>query len=267
MVYVRMHYIQGLGPPGARDVKKSLSVIEHLIRAHAVAYRILHSAVKIDQPPPNVSIAQYVPAFRPCRWWWPMDYWAAAFAGRVFNDAMLEALTEGRWRVPFVATRKVSEAKGTLDFLGMNFYDRQFVSCAPLSDGWPVNSCDLGHHARRVRERTSLGWDVHPPSFRDALLGLRRWGLPILVTENGAYMTDDKRRWSYLLGHLQALACAMRRGAQVIGYCYWSLLDNFEWAEGFTPRFGLIEVDYATQQRRVRESARRYAEVCRANRL
>ena len=112
-----------------------------------------------------------------------------------------------------------------------------------------------------------MGWDVHPPSFVQMLTGLKWLKLPLLVTENGTFMTDDACRWNYILRHLQAMACAMQAGAPVIGYCYWSLLDNFEWADGFGPRFGIVEVDYATQQRRIRESALRYADVCRTNHL
>ena len=112
-----------------------------------------------------------------------------------------------------------------------------------------------------------MGWDVYPPAFTHALRQLKRFGKPILVTENGTFMAEDERRWRYLLRHIQAMASAMRAGAPVIGYCYWSLLDNFEWADGFGPRFGIVEVDYATQQRRVRESGRRYAEICRTNRV
>ena len=92
-------------------------------------------------------------------------------------------------------------------------------------------------------------------------------GVPLFITENGTYMQDDAQRWRFILRHIQAVARAMQRGVPVLGYLYWSLLDNFEWAEGYGPRFGLIEVDYATQRRTVRESARRYAELCRANRV
>ena len=112
-----------------------------------------------------------------------------------------------------------------------------------------------------------MGWDVHPESFREALVRLGRLGLPLLVTENGAYMTDDARRWRFIARHLEAIGQAIQQGVPVVGYCYWSLLDNFEWAEGFRPRFGLIEVDYNNQQRRPRPSAERYAQVCRSNRL
>ena len=112
-----------------------------------------------------------------------------------------------------------------------------------------------------------MGWDVHPASLTQTLLWAERFQLPTLITENGTYMTDDARRWRFILRHVQAVARALQGGARVFGYCYWSLLDNFEWAEGFRPRFGIVEVDYATQERRVRESGHRYAELCRSNRV
>ena len=267
MVYVRMHYVQGIGPPGACDLGAALRVTEHLIRAHAAGYRILHDARRANQEAPQVSIAHNLPTFWPCRRWWPMDRWGAFLTERIFNWAFLEALTEGRWSVPKLATWRIPEARETLDFFGVNFYGRQFLRWEPSPGLWLATTCDLRHHPREVTERTSFDWDVHPESFRLILSRLGRLGRPILITENGTYMTDDARRWSYLHRHLQAMARAMQARARVIGYCYWSLLDNFEWADGFTPRFGIVEVDYATQQRAIRESGRRYAEVCRTNRI
>lgn len=267
MVYVRMHYLQGLGPPGVRDLKQALPVIRHLILAHAASYRILHGAATSDAPRPLVSLAQYVPVFWPCHRWFPLDRLVVSVTNRIFNEALLEALTEGRWRVPGVGRWALPDARGTLDFLGVNFYGRQFLRWVPVWGDWPGVPCDLGHHPREVTERSSFGWDVHPPSFTRVLVERSRLGLPLFVTENGTWMEDDARRWRFIRQHLQALARAMQQGVRVLGYCYWSLLDNFEWAEGFGPRFGLIEVDYATQARRVRESARRYAEVCRTNRI
>jgi len=263
MVFVNMHYIEGVGPPGSHDLKQALRVIEHLIRAHAVSYRILHEAL----PGAQVSVAKHLPAFTACRAWWPMDRWARRMTDQIFNAAFLDALTEGRWSVPGVATWTIHEARSTLDFLGINYYGRQFIRWTPFRGGWLGSSCDLGHHPRQVTERTSMGWDVHPESFRRTLLQSAALGLPILVTENGTWMEDDARRWRYIARHLEALVRAMQQGADVIGYLYWSLLDNFEWAHGYGPRFGLVEVDYATQERRVRDSGRRFAEVCRTNRL
>ncbi len=267
MVYVNMHYVEGVGPPGAHDLKQALRVTEHLIRAHAAAYRILHESFQEGNFHPQVSVAKHVPVFTPCRSHWPIDRWVTAYTDRIFNQAFLDALMEGCWFVPGIARLKIPEAQGTLDFLGVNFYGRQFIRWGPSPGRWFGSSCDLGHHPREVTERTAMGWDVHPASFHATLSRWARLGLALLVTENGTAMVDDHRRWSFITRHLQAMAQAIQEGARVIGYCYWSLLDNFEWAHGYGPRFGLVDVDYSTQQRRIRQSAWRYAEVCRTNRL
>ncbi len=268
MVYVRLHHVQGLGPPGGRDLPRAIEVTRQLVRAHAAAYRILHERAGPDGLPIQVSIAHNAPAFWPCRRWWPMDRLVTARTDQIFNLAFVEAITDGCWTVPGVGRWRIPEARATCDFLGINYYGRQFIRWLPVPGQWPGVTCDLGHHPRQVRERTSFGWDVHPQSLGDGLERYAHWfKLPILITENGTWMEDDTRRWSYILRHIQAMAQAMQAGVAVLGYCYWSLLDNFEWADGFAPRFGLIEIDYATQQRRVRESARRYAEICRSNRV
>jgi beta-glucosidase len=267
MVYVKMHYVDLAGPPGPVEPRKVLRVIEHLIRAHAVSYHILHDAVPEGAPPPMVSVAKNLPVFVPCRRWSPTDRWMTAFIERFFNTAFLDALTQGRWAVPGLGTWKIPEARQTLDFLGVNFYGRQFIRWRFALGRIPQVGCDLGHHAAEVPERTLMGWDIEPSAFTRTLLRGAALGLPILVTENGTWVETDERRWRFIAQHLAAMRRAMEQGAPVIGYCYWSLLDNFEWERGFEPRFGLIEVDYATQQRRIRESARRYAEVCKTNRL
>jgi beta-glucosidase len=264
MVYVRMHYIQGLGPPGARNLRQGLRVAEHLIRAHAAAFRVIHDAASPGAPRPRVSVAHHVPAFRPCHSWSPLDRWASRITDRILNLAMLEALTEGRWSVWGAGARRIPEAAGTLDFVGVNYYGRQFIHWAPPPALWPGVPCDPGHH-REVTERSAMGWDVSPAGLREVLLECRRFGLPLFVTENGTWMTDDARRQRFILRHIQAAARAMQEGAPLLGYLYWSLLDNFEWAEGFGPRFGIVEVDYASQRRTVRASARTYAEICKSN--
>jgi beta-glucosidase len=267
MVFVRMHYLQGLGPPGGTDLKHAMLVVKNLVRAHAAAYRILHASRRIGGPRPLVSIAHNTPAFHPCRRFRPEDRIITWMTDRIFNIAMIESLIEGVWSVPTVSRWRVPEARGTLDYLGINYYGRQFIRWDPVSGGWPGGSCDLGHHPREVPERTSLGWDVCPPAFTTELMRWGQLGMPIIVTENGTWMADDRARWRYIHRHIQAMARAMQRGAPVAGYCVWSLLDNFEWAEGFAPRFGIVEVDYATQRRTVRESGRRYADICKSNRV
>jgi len=99
------------------------------------------------------------------------------------------------------------------------------------------------------------------------LKGLKVYDLPVFILENGICTDNDALRWDYIREHLESLGRAMQEGVKVLGYLYWSLLDNFEWDKGFGPRFGLIEVNYHTYQRTIRESGRKFAEVCLANKL
>jgi beta-glucosidase/6-phospho-beta-glucosidase/beta-galactosidase len=110
-----------------------------------------------------------------------------------------------------------------------------------------------------------MGWEIYAPGIRLVLQRFRRYGLPLMITENGVATTDEAARESYLRTHLQALGQAVEDGIPVLGYLYWTLMDNFEWAEGRAARFGLLEVDFATQTRRVRPAARVLNDACRAN--
>lgn len=95
------------------------------------------------------------------------------------------------------------------------------------------------------------------------LLKLKKYGLSVIVTENGICTQDDGLRWEYIHSHLKNCHLAIEKGVPVKGYFYWSLLDNFEWDKGFAPRFGLVGVDYNTYKRTVRESAKKFGEVCK----
>ena len=267
MVYVHMHYIEGVGPPGARDVRQALRVTQHLLHAHAAAHQVLHAVARDTGAAVQVSVAKYSPVFVPCRPAWPLDRVASSLTDRVFNAAFLEALTEGRWSVPGLARWTIREAARTLDFLGVNFYRRQFIRGGWRPSRWVGAACSELHASHGTKERSAMGWDVSPEAFFRTLVRWGSLGVPILVTENGTWMQDDSDRWKFIARHLAAVAEALGQGVRVLGYLYWSLIDNFEWAHGFGPRFGLIEVDYATQRRTIRDSARKYAEVCKSNRL
>ena len=126
--------------------------------------------------------------------------------------------------------------------------------------------------------RTAMGWEVQPEGLTRLLLRLHdeHPGLPLVVTENGAAyddvvgadgQVDDPERLAYIDAHLRAVHAAREAGADVGGYFAWSFLDNFEWAEGYAKRFGLVHVDYATQQRTPKASARWYGEVSRTGQL
>ncbi len=119
----------------------------------------------------------------------------------------------------------------------------------------------------RVYEKTDMGWDVYPEGLCDALLMLKRYGLPLWVSEAGVADATDHIRADYMKCLIRCIYVALENGADVRGYMYWSLLDNYEWALGFEKRFGLVEVDFDTQERTIRPSAYVYKEIIEQNAL
>lgn len=111
-------------------------------------------------------------------------------------------------------------------------------------------------------KKNSLGWEIYPKGLYEVLLELKQYNLPVLITENGICTSDDNLRWKYIRDHLKYIHRAIKKGVHVTGYLYWSLLDNFEWDKGFSPRFGLIGINYKTSKRTVRSSARLFGRVC-----
>ncbi len=132
--------------------------------------------------------------------------------------------------------------RGRHDFIGVNYYQ-----AADRSD--------------RRGPVSDIGWHIRPEGLTWALLEMRRYNVPLYVTENGLADAADAQRADFIRGHLRALEAAQAAGADVRGYFHWSLLDNFEWAKGFAPRFGLVAVDFRTMQRRVRPSALVYKAI------
>lgn len=141
----------------------------------------------------------------------------------------------------------ISQAK-VQDFVGVNYYRAVGrVNDLPKSD---------------------MGWAIYPQGLYANLMDVKkRFNLPIYITENGIADADDDQRANYITDHLVAVKRALEEGADIRGYFYWSLLDNFEWEDGYDPRFGLVEVDYQTMKRTVRPSARVYARIAKANSL
>jgi beta-glucosidase len=155
-----------------------------------------------------------------------------------------------------------------MDFLGVNYYTRSVTRHDPQA--WPLRAS--GVRQRRAMH-TETHWEVYPRGLTDVLewVSERYGNPPVYITENGAAFydpptapeggCDDPLRVAYLRGHLRAAHAALERGVDLRGYFAWSLLDNFEWAHGYSKRFGIVHVDYATQQRTPKASARFYSKV------
>ena len=141
-----------------------------------------------------------------------------------------------------------------MDFIGLNYYFHKKFRGFRFVESESKNKSDLG-------------WEIYPEGLYHVLKNLKRYHRPIYITENGLADAQDAQRAEFIKEHLKWVHRAISEGGDVRGYFYWSLLDNFEWDKGFWPRFGLVEVDYKTKERKIRQSALEYAKICKENRL
>ena len=247
-IYAYQGWVAGEFPPGRRgDVLGLYKVLNNMRSGHEAAYRELNRLT----PSVPVGIAQHkwlmVPAVPRRR----RDRLAAGTAA-FFMD---------RWPVGWGRWERVVEAPS--DYLGLNHYSGSLVafSVKRIGDGF----------ARRFNPPelpvTDFGWAVEPRWMRTCLGQLRSLGKPIYVTENGMAITDDQRRVDFLRNMLGQVWQAIRDGVDIRGYFHWSSHDNFEWAHGYSMRFGLIGVDLTTQERTVKPSGWLFARIAEGNAL
>ena len=251
---------QGKFAPGERSMVLATQVAHHLLLSHGLALQALRAdgarvplGIVLNQAPAHAasnSEADRAAAAANHRGFvsWFMD---PIFRGRYPEDA-------GEQRAPLhVATGDMACIQQPLDWLGINYYTRNWCSTAQP----PVP-------APRLQGVNDMGWEIYPDGLRELLLhNHRHYTLPpVYITENGMAEADvlqagavhDPRRIDYLRSHLQALAAARAEGVDLRGYFYWSLMDNYEWDSGYAKRFGIVHVDYATQQRTLKDSAHWY---------
>lgn len=247
-VYAKHAYVTGDWPPCVRGQwLASLRAMRSMARAHRRAYAILHR----HRADALVGLAHSAPHVVPADPRRLTDRLAARARDYGLNGLLFDLI--GR------------PARRWLDFIGINYYCRTVVRWAPRGRAALLGEDDVGPRAGETRRFSDMGWEVWPQGLTAVLRAFSRHGLPLLVTENGIATEDEAVRRTFLAEHLDALAMAVAAGLPVVGYLHWSLIDNYEWALGFGPRFGLYAVDYATQARRPRAAAADYAAVVRAN--
>ncbi|MBB5869628.1 beta-glucosidase [Allocatelliglobosispora scoriae] len=271
-------YGSGVHAPGRIDPAGSLAAAHHLLLAHGLAVR----RVRAIAPSAQVSIALNQGAVRAVTDS-PADLDAARRIDGLLNRLFLDPILRGSYPADVLADTKdvtdwafvqpgdLAVISTPIDMVGANYYQPDLVSAAeePATGPWPFPGSESVAFHKTPGPQTAMDWTIDPTGLRDLLLRLRRDynDVPVIITENGAAYADridddgripDAERIEYLHAHFAAAHEAIEAGVDLRGYFVWSLLDNFEWALGYDKRFGLIHVDYATQQRTLKESAHWY---------
>jgi beta-glucosidase len=235
-------YLEGLFPPGKKDTKAYLRALTNLARAHALAYHAIHTV----QPTARVGLSIHYRDLVPEKSNSPLDRFAAGLSSRMFNDFFPHAAQEGSLQFPFWS-RRLPEAKGTQDFLGLNYYTRDMVSFNLTKPGELFN--DRSNPTGVLMSEGNFIANVPQGMYRAIKWGLK-FKIPIIITENGIEDSQDVLRPRYLIEHLHQVWRAVNLNFPVKGYFHWTLVDNFEWERGWTQRFGLWELDPDTQSRK-----------------
>jgi len=279
-------YGSGRHAPGITDPASVFKAVHHLLLGHGLAARALRSAGA-----QSVGITLNPSSILPVDAEIPADREAARIVDGLHNRIFLDPLVKGEYPadmlqlmsrfvdLSFIEDGDTALINAPIDVLGVNFYQPAYVSAKPGEPAAPDNPGTEGIAFRApVGPVTDMNWQIEPAGLTRLLERLHGdYKIPLLITENGAAYPDgpsaetgevhDTNRIEYLDGHLRACHDAISRGVDLRGYFVWSLMDNFEWSEGYAKRFGIVHVDYKTQSRVPKDSARWYSEVIRRNGL
>lgn len=250
LVFLLAGYYDAQIPPGLADGKALSGVFDHLLAAHCESAAIIRDR----NPAAAIGIAHNMMAFapeRPRNW---LDRFVTKLADRCYNRGLLEAFATGRWDFLLPPTTRIrgrrDELPRSLDFFGVNFYSRLHLRCP----GKERTIGDFRYRDASGAGVTDNGWEIVPDALESLLIDAASVEKPLVVTENGLADAADRLRPSFLEQHVAAIERVERRGVPIHGYFHWSLLDNYEWLDGFGPKFGLYEVDRATFARHPRLS-------------
>jgi beta-glucosidase len=280
-----LSYKLGIHAPGLQDTYKAILAAHHQLLAHGKGVSVLRS----ECPQARVGIVLNLSPFYPltnsladreaarfgdgelARWFLDPLY-GKEYPADILNDLQKAGILKDD-KPEFVLPGDMDIIATITDFIGINYYSRNVVKANTTHPDNP-ESFEFGRDSKV--ERTDIGWEVYPQGLFEVLERVYRDYAPaeILITENGASYGDepgkdgqvhDNKRIDYLRSHLEQVAKAIQAGIPVKGYYLWSLMDNFEWSLGYSQRFGIVHVDYQTQKRTVKDSAKWYAQAIRNN--
>lgn len=250
-VFSIMGYHMKMFPPGEGSVFKTIRVMKNMIYAHSSLYPKLKSI----NPQARIGLAKNVTLFDPLKRW-NLLHWITSMAlNYIWNGAIISALKHGR-----MFGSKIENAKNSFDFIGLNYYTHV------LASPFLPQSTEIDLPKRKHEVMTEFGYTMYAEGLERAVKLVSKLNVPIEITENGVADSDDNLRPIHLKRHIWQLSKLISEGHDIRSYYHWSLMDNFEWAEGYKLRFGLYHVDYKTQKRTLKQSGIDYQEIIKSNR-
>ena len=256
-VYSVMGYFAGVFPPGKKNVQLTARVHKNLLIAHTRVYYELKNMKNGDNA--RIGIVKNVMQFDPSRRWHLLDWIACRITDVVYNKMSLSFLQTGKIKIniPFLLKLSYYDKKAikATDFFGLNYYSHvnlkfQLHNHEFFTNTYPKNDT-----------MTDMPYTIYPEGIYRAIDRVSQIGKPIIITENGIADSKDDRRGLFIKRYLYAVNKAILKGKDVRGYFYWSLMDNFEWAEGYDMKFGLYEVDFNTQKRTLRTGSKEFVKI------
>lgn len=249
-VLAHQGYFEGNFPPGKKSYFLMKKVNSILAQAHISAYSSIHNIHNTKRwKKANVGIAKHMRTFDPYNPKSLLDRISVSFINKLINYEFLEKV---------MTVKNKHGRKGTLDFLGLNYYTGDLVK-------FPFKTLN-----RKELAKNKLGWDIYPVGFYRLLKQVwDKYHLPIYITENGICDDNDELRKDFIIEHLKAMYQSIQDGVDIKGYHHWSTMDNFELVEGVGIRFGLIHVDHQSpdKKRTIKNSGKFYAEIIKNNGL
>ena len=250
-------YFTGMFPPGKKDHQLSALVLKNLLEAHVQTY---HSLKKLNNGQDvKIGLVKNINQFEPWRRWHILDWVVSNFVNHFFNYSTIDYLKTGifKIRIPGLAWmyHQNNNAINAIDYFGLNYYSHnhlkvQFSLAEPFT---------IEYHDGDIM--TDMPYTIYGEGMYRSIQYVSRLNVPILITENGIADAEDNKRELYIQRYLYSVSKAISDGYNVMGYFYWSFMDNFEWAFGYDMKFGLFSVDFKTQKRSLRQGARAFINI------
>lgn len=251
MVYLTQGYLFGEWPPGEKSIDETYEVGKNLL----IMYDKTYNLIKKMDPYTKISIAKHASVYEPYNKLSLKDRIATNRVRHLFDHVFIDSILKQKILPPF-GKEELLDHNSDLDFIGINYYTKQYIKYDK------EKKFDIKTKSNHL---TDIGWEFYPEGIEEVLDRFAKYDIPIMITENGIADEEDRYRTRYLLITLEKIHKSMKKGIKIIGYMHWSLMDNFEWIEGTSMKFGLYKTDYNNHLMMLRNSGEIYSKIAKNN--